>query len=103
MSNITIAGTSRPLRDANPAWINEQFHASLRSGRPPCVRVDIQAGDLRMVLQTPTCPASGGGGRMPNSEERKIFDLWNTEGLNNSKFTPREVIDFLERLRHIIR
>ncbi len=67
------------------------------------MRVVIQTADLNIVLQTPNCGIGGGGGRPPNAHERKILDLWNMEGLNNVAFTVRAVVDFTERVRHLIR
>ena len=69
----------------------------------PCVRVVVHTTDLNMVLQTSNCGTGGGGGRPPNAHERKILDLWNMEGLSNAGFTVSAVVDFAERVRHLIR
>ena len=51
----------------------------------------------------PSCGTGGGGGRPPNAHERKILDLWNMEGLSSAGFTVSAVVDFAERVRHLIR
>jgi hypothetical protein len=40
-----------------------------------------------MTLATADCDASGGGGRLPNAEEAKAFELWEKLGLSKPGFT----------------
>jgi hypothetical protein len=103
MNSISIGGIERSLGDADAAWIRRQIDERLRSGQLPCVRVMIQTTSLHISLQTPNCGAGGGGGRAPNTDERKILDLWNMEGLSNPMFTARQVVDFVGRVKHLIR
>lgn len=103
MNSISIGGAERPLGDADGGWIKRVFEERTRTGQIPCVRVVIQAADLNVVLQTPNCAAAGGGGRAPNPGERRILELWSFEGLNNAGFSPKSVVDFVERVKHLTR
>ena len=103
MNTITIGGAERPLRDADAGWIRRVFEERVRAGQTPCVSVVIQTSDLHIALQTPNCGRGGGGGRPPNVHERKVLELWSMEGLNNPGFTLKGVVDFTERVRHLIR
>jgi hypothetical protein len=55
-----------------------------------------------MILTTPNCASSGGGGRTPNAQEKRIFDLWDKRSLNKPDFTGGNLIAFLKQLRQII-
>jgi hypothetical protein len=104
MSTIKIGGTERLLRDADAPWIRQAVEASARIGEPACVRVFIQTGSVKLNLQTPNCGGgTGGGGRPPNLEEAEILRLWNMQGLSSARFTAREVTDFVDRVRRILR
>lgn len=103
MNTIAVGTAERPLSDADAGWVDRQFAESARYGRVPCVRVAINTSGLNLILQTPTCASGGGGGRSPNADELKVLDLWNMEGLNAAGFGPRAVIDFVHRVKHLIR
>lgn len=104
MNTISIGGAHRPLADADSSWIQRQFSDAARNGGGlPCVHVSIQTSTLHMSLSTPTCPASGGGGRRPTAGEAEILNLWTMEGLTHVPFTPREVVDFVDRVKRLVR
>jgi hypothetical protein len=62
----------------------------------------LSADTLNIVLATPECAPSGGGGRPPNDRERKILDLWSERGLNLSNFTSGNVVAFVQLLQGLI-
>jgi len=104
MSTVKIGGTERLLRDADAPWIRQAVEASERIAELPCVRVFIQTGNVSMNLQTPNCGGgTGGGGRPPNPEEEEILRLWNREGLSSARFTARQITDFVDHVRRILR
>jgi hypothetical protein len=39
----------------------------------------------------------------PTADEAEILNLWNMEGLTGVCFTPREVVDFVDRVRCLVR
>jgi hypothetical protein len=56
-----------------------------------------------MVLSTPTCESHGSsGGRPPNNQERRIFELWKERGLNLQDFSGGNLIAFLHQLRRLL-
>jgi hypothetical protein len=105
MSTVKIGGTERLLRDADAPWIRQAVEASDRIGELPCVRVFIQTGNVNLNLQTPNCGGgrTGGGDQPPSPEEEEILSLWNMEGLSSAPFTARQVTNFVDRVRRILR
>jgi hypothetical protein len=53
-----------------------------------------------MTLRTQGCVTSGAPGtRRPTPAEQRIFDLWNSLGLNEPIYSGGQVIAFLKQLR----
>ncbi|HSK74518.1 MAG TPA: hypothetical protein VK892_22645 [Pyrinomonadaceae bacterium] len=84
-------------------WINQQINGLRKDGHPVCIRVSIDEGPVNLSLVTSDCASSGGGGREPNEDENKIFDLWDELGLNKKDFPSGKFIAFLKQARNIIR
>ena len=104
MSTISIGGAERPLAIADVGWIGRAFEAHEHTGELPCVRVRIRGGNVDLTLQTLNCAAhTGGGGRPPSHEEAEISRQWNMEGLSSTRFSARQVADFVDRLKHLLR
>jgi hypothetical protein len=82
-------------------WINRQLQGQRGDIGSVCVRVRINEGPVHMSLTTPTCASSGGGFRPPNSEEEKVFDLWERLGLNRKNFQEDSLIAFFKQVRRI--
>ncbi len=101
MIRIRIGNEERELASADEHWINQQINRRRADGQTTCVRVIIHEGNLNMVLSTPDCGASGGGGRAPCPEEKKVFNLWDQRGLNDANFTGGSVVAFLKQLKRI--
>jgi hypothetical protein len=102
MIRIQIGDEERDLDNADEHWINQQINRRRADGKSVCVRVTIHAGDLDMVLSTPTCGASGGGSRPPRPGEKEVFDLWNERGLNKADFTGGNLVAFLKQIKNVL-
>ncbi len=102
MIRIMIAEEERQLGTVDQQWINQQINRRRANGQTVCVRVIIHEGDLDMVLSTPNCGTSPGGGRPPRRQERKVFDLWNQRGLNDADFTGGNLVAFLNQLSRLV-
>jgi hypothetical protein len=95
---IQIGAEVRRYEDVSEQWIAQQINRRREDGIPACVIVSIKEPFRNMTLQTPGC-ASGSGGRAPNEQERRIFDLWDKLGLNRVDFSGGNVIAFVKQLR----
>lgn len=102
MIRIRIGNEERDLASVDEHWINQQINLRRKDGQTICVRVTIQEGDMNMVLSTPTCGTSRGGGRPPSPQEREVFDLWDQRGLNKVDFTGGNLVAFLKQLKRIL-
>ena len=102
MIRIQIGDVERELASADEHWIIQQINRRRADGQKVCVRVTIHEGDLNMVLSTPTCGVSGGGGRPPRPREKEVFDLWNQRGLNDTDFTGGNLVAFLKQLKRLL-
>ena len=101
MITIKIGSSEQSYENADESWINQQINGRRRDGQSVCVRVVINNGSINMVLSTPNCATGGGGGRSPNLQEQRIFDLWDKHGLNKTDFHGGNLIAFLKQLRRI--
>jgi hypothetical protein len=98
MIRVQIGDEERDLASADEQWINQQINRRRADGETVCVRVTINQGGLNMVLATPTCGPGSGGGRRPNHDEQRVFDLWDKRGLAKGEFTGGNVVAFLKQL-----
>jgi len=98
---VSIGGEQRSLKDATPAWINEQIQRRRADGQLICAKVLIRQGGLNISLATPCCADTQGGGRPPNSNEKELLALWDDRGLNTPHFTGGNMVAFLAQLRHL--
>ncbi|MCF8144566.1 MAG: hypothetical protein K9N21_11665 [Deltaproteobacteria bacterium] len=101
MITIRIGESEREIGDADESWINQQINQRRADGLSVCVRVIVKEGDLDMILSTPTCSSSGGGGRPPRPREKNVFNLWNQRGLNETNFTGGNLVAFLKQLKNL--
>jgi len=102
MGTVTIGSDSRPLQDADSQWVTQEINGRRRDKQSVCVHVSVQDPPVSVVLGTPTCGGGGGGGRSPNSEERRIFELWERHHLNTPDFTAGDLVAFLKQLRSLL-
>ena len=98
MSSIRIGADERPLRDADPQWINQSIRARRNDGHDVCVLVSIQASGVSVTLATPGCGGGGGGGRAPNTREAHVLDLWTKLGLSATGWQSGNVVAFLHQV-----
>ena len=83
MIRMRIGSDERDMTESiDEQWINQQATRRRHDGQQVCVVVTVREPGVDMVLSTSGCSGGGGGngGRLPNSEERGIFELWNTRG-----------------------
>jgi hypothetical protein len=99
---VQIGDAQRSLDSATADWIHDQLDRRNRDQAPICIIVSIAEGGLNLRLSTPSCSGLQGGGRPPNQEEQKIFDLWNERKLNSNDFSAGEVVAFLKQLGRLI-
>jgi hypothetical protein len=91
-----------PPDDVEEGWLNQQINRARAAGEFVCALVRLNTRSVNMVLSTPGCSAGGGGGRRPNDHEQRIFDLWANRGLNESDFSPGNLIAFLHQLARLL-
>lgn len=101
MIKIRIGDQEKDFDSADENWINQQINRRREDGQVVCVRVTVNVGDLNMMLSTPTCGASSGGGRPLRPQEREVFELWNHRGLDSADFTGGNLVAFLKQLRRL--
>ncbi len=101
MVTVKIGSFEKDLDDVEENWINQQVNGLRRDGKSVCVLVRIRTDSLNVVLTTPECSVSGGT-RLPNPQEKEIFELWNKRGLNESDFTGGNLVAFIKQLRKIL-
>jgi hypothetical protein len=101
MISVRIGDNERDLAEADEQWVNQQIKRRRADGQTVCVSVTIREKGLNLVLFTPTC-GERGGGRLPNPQEKEIFDLWESRGLNDENFTGGNLVAFLKQLRHLL-
>src|SRR6266496_239614 len=99
MVTIHIGDSERSLSEADASWINQQINRRRSDNLPVCVRVMVVTDELNMVLTTPTCGGSHGGGRAPYRREQEVFELWERRGMNQPDFTGGVLIAFLRQDR----
>ena len=101
MISIKIGETERTLEEATPDWINQQINRRRSDGASICVSVRIRCPGIDMALSTPGCPGTTGG-RSPNRDERRVFQLWDDRGLNEEDFTGGNLVAFLRQLQDLV-
>lgn len=91
------------LDDVQESWIAQQINDRHRAGQQMCVYVRVTTPGVDVSMIAGQChPSYGGGGRLPNQDERKILDLWAERTGRNGHVDPSDVISFLKQLRRLI-
>lgn len=104
MITVRIAGQERQWDDPDDAeegWVTQQITRRRADGHQVCATVGIKTSYVNVGLSTPGC-ALGGGGRRPTTDEARIIDLWAQRGLNDSNFSPGNLIAFLRQLARLL-
>ena len=96
---VQIGGETRSVTEADESWITQQVNRRRREGQSVCLMVSIHTSGIDVNLATPACSGGGGGGRMPNTKEREVIDLWAKLGLNSADFSGGNLVAFLKQLR----
>lgn len=105
MINLRIGANTRDFNAINEIdenWISRQIVGLKDNQLPLCIRVSIHEGSVNLLLATQDCADSGGGSRLPNREESKVFELWREMKLDGEDFNPGKFIAFFKRVRNII-
>jgi hypothetical protein len=102
MITLRIGTETRALADASESWITDQLNRRRGAGQAVCVEVAINTSGLNLRLATAACGGAGGGGRAPNANEARIFEVWESKGLSSGGFTGGELVAFLKQLRRLI-
>lgn len=97
---IQIGKSERAIEEIEPNWITEQINRRRHEDVPVCVRITINTGSINLSLATSDCPKSSASSRKPNTQENEIFDLWERLHLNNSGFSPGNLVAFIKQLRN---
>ena len=91
------------LDDVQESWIAQQIADRYRAGQPVCVFVRITTPGVDVSMVAGQCqPSYGGGGRLPNQDERKILELWAERTGRNGHVDPGDVISFFKHLRRLV-
>jgi hypothetical protein len=91
------------LDDVQESWITQQINERHRASQQVCVSVRITTPGVDVSMIAGQCqPSYGGGGRMPNQDERRILDLWANRAGRNGHVDPGDVISFLKQLQRLI-
>src|SRR5262249_2908145 len=104
MITLRITGQRRDwnsVDDIEESWVIQQINQRRRAGEAGCVEGRIETARLKLSPATPAGRQTGGGGRLPNADERRVFTLWNERGLNASGFADGQLIAFLKQLSHL--
>lgn len=105
MIELKIGPNSRSFNNVNEideSWIVRQVTGSGNNRIPPCIRIAIEEGAINMLLATQGCASSGGGSRLPNREESRIFELWREMKLDGKNFQMERFITFFKRVRNLL-
>lgn len=101
MIKISINDNVRNFEDVNPNWIHEQVRGRLKEGIPVCVVVQVKKPGIDLSVSCGDCSSgSGGRGRAPNPEERRVFDLWEELGCKHSPVNPGNIVAFLNHVKN---
>lgn len=103
MIDIKIGGNTRKFNsvaEIEEIWITRQFNALNRQKLLPCIRILIEEGSVNLILSTQSC-TPGGGSRIPNREESRIFEFWKEMKLDGTEFSLERLIAFFKRVRNL--
>ena len=98
MITVCVGSDCRRLSDADASWIASELAGRRRDGHTVCVKVTVNERDCNVLLTTPGCGEGSPGGREPNSNERRLFELWDKHGLNAPGFSVGGLVSFLKQL-----
>lgn len=104
MITVEIDQQTATIQEAvSGGWIAEQLKRRARNSEPPpCIRIQIEEGTVNVTLKTQACGGHGGGGRRrPNSQEEKVFELWQKHDLASGQPDPGELQAFLRQLSQL--
>ncbi|WP_415906031.1 hypothetical protein ACMXYX_11760 [Neptuniibacter sp. QD72_48] len=98
MIEITINEEKKRLSDINPDWIHRQVKGRENDDIPVCITISIKKPGIDLVLSCGECGSSGSGGRAPNLEEKKVFDLWGKFNCGDRPINTGQLVAFLQQV-----
>jgi hypothetical protein len=98
MITVRIGQESRSGPEITESWINQQVNRRLGDGARVCVKVTVKKRDLDMILRTSDCPKPQGFGRDPNTQERRVFELWQKLHLQDGEVRSGNLVGFLKQM-----
>jgi len=97
MITININGQTR--EGVDESWIAQRVEGLRRDNQSICVNVVVKAPGIDLRLTAGACPQGDGGGRSPNSQEQRVFNVWNECGVGSTAaIAPGKLIECLKRL-----
>lgn len=99
MIKVRIGNDEREFNNSSEGWIKEQVDHRRRAGQSICIRIIINKGQLNMSLSTADCPKNNSRTRRPRPEEKRIFDFWRDQGLNQHNFNVENLIKFFRQIK----
>lgn len=100
MVKLTINGYSQSNSNINERWIQEQIGNRNRDKQPICIEIEINCGDINIILRNGGCPSSGNGGKPINrfsKGSQQIFALWEKAGFMEEQLNPGMLISFWKK------
>jgi len=86
--SVSFGTIQRSNDEITAGWIAAQAHARKKDGIPVCALIAIRGSDIDLRLPAGDCGPGGGGGRMPNSREQELIQLWRKFHLDGKQFSP---------------
>jgi len=102
MSKIQIGASEHKFCDVSESWIYQQVESRRKDSHPVCVIVTLNNGSINVLLSTPHCSKRHGACRRPNEKEAEIIRLWESEHLNDPKWTAGNLINFVKKAHRLV-
>ncbi|WP_417659149.1 hypothetical protein [Pseudidiomarina sp.] len=100
MIKVIINEQDRIWDSSQAGWLNGTINELQKAGKPVCVRVLIEYGDINLCLSAGTCNKSGGGGGRPlNTHEDDIVDYWNKLDVDATPLNSGKLVAFLNSIK----
>lgn len=102
-STLSVGSDSRSLDNWTESDIIQAINRRRKVGEIVCVRVHlVKLNCADASFTTPACAGGIGGGRQANPCERKLFEAWERNGLNQQNYEAENVVAFLRQASHIL-
>jgi len=98
------SGEERDIKDAEAHWINDQISNRRKDKQPVCVKITfINEGPVKdLILLSKDCQKVGYETHQMNTQEEKIYDLWEKHRLDEADFSGGNLVAFLKQLSNLL-